>query len=240
MLDIIIYEDNNVFMKKNVEGVNRALVNCDIEYRIIKFSHYSDKLDDIINQKGTKKIYILNVEMEEVSGLEVASQIREDDDDSIIIFATAYEKYHEDVFYSRLRVLDFICKYQGYEQRLTDDIVAATKILYRQGILTFTYNHVVYRIPYNSIYYIEKEPLIKRCIIYTTNGKFFISRSINWLENVLEYGFIRTHQSCIVNIDNIKNIDFVSNVITFKNGMSTNLLANKKKKEVKSRVAVNE
>ena len=113
-------------------------------------------------------------------------------------------------------------------------------ILYRQGILTFTYNHVVYRIPYNSIYYIEKEPLIKRCIIYTTNGKFFISRSINWLENVLEYGFIRTHQSCIVNIDNIKNIDFVSNVITFKNGMSTNLLANKKKKEVKSRVAVNE
>ena len=211
MLDIIIYEDNNVFMKKNVEGVNRALVNCDIEYRIIKFSHYSDKLDDIINQKGTKKIYILDVEMEEVSGLEVASQIREDDDDSIIIFATAYEKYHE------------------YEQRLTDDIVAATKILYRQGILTFTYNHVVYRIPYNSIYYIEKEPLIKRCIIYTTNGKFFISRSINWLENVLEYGFIRTHQSCIVNIDNIKNIDFVSNVITFKNGMSTNLLANKKK-----------
>ena len=140
MLNIIIYEDNDVFLKKNVEGVNRALVNCDIEYKIIKFSHYSDKLDDIINQKGTKKIYILDVEMEEVSGLEVASQIREDDDDSIIIFATAYEKYHEDVFYSRLRVLDFICKYQGYEQRLTDDIVAATKILYRQGILTFTYS----------------------------------------------------------------------------------------------------
>ena len=57
MLNIIIYEDNDVFMKKNVEGVNRALVNCDIEYKIIKFSHYSDKLDDIINQKGTKKIF---------------------------------------------------------------------------------------------------------------------------------------------------------------------------------------
>ena len=34
--------------------------------------------------------------------------------------------------------------------------------------------------------------------------------------------------------------DDYTNVGTFKNGMSTNLLANKKKKEVKSRVAVNE
>lgn len=240
MLNIIVYEDNNNFMKKNIDGINRALVNSDIDYRILKFENYSDALEKIIHTKGIKKIYVLDIEMKSVSGIEVASRIREDDFDSIIIFATAYDKYQNDVFYSRLMVLDFICKYKGYEDRLRDDITASLKILYRQRTFIFTYNHVVYRIPYNNICYIEKEPLIKRCIIYTINGKFYIAKSINWLEENLGSNFLKTHQSCIVNIDNIKNVDFSSNVITFRSGISTSLLANKKKREVRDRVGVSE
>lgn len=240
VLNVIVYEDNSNFMKKNINGINRALVNCDIDYRILKFESYSDALDNIIHTKVMKKIYVLDVEMKDVSGIEVASRIREDDFDSIIIFVTAYDKYHNDVFYSRLMVLDFICKYKGYEDRLRDDIVASLKILYRQRTFIFSYNHVVYRIPYGNICYIEKEPLIKRCVIYTINGKFNIAKSLNWIEPRLGAGFVRTHQSCLVNVDNIKNIDFCSNVITFKCGLSTNLLANKKKKEVKERVGISE
>lgn len=48
---------------------------------------------------------------------------------------------------------------------------------------------------------------------------------------------MRTHQSCIVNLNNIKNVDFGSNVITFTNGKSITLLAAQKRKEVAARVA---
>ena len=232
MLNVIIYEDNAVFMQKNINSVNKALANCDIDYRILKFNQYSSKLEDAIYQKGVKKIYIIDVEMGDVSGLEIASKIREDDFESIIIFATAFDKYHNDVFYSRLMVLDFICKYQGYEERLKDDIIAALKVLYKKKTFIFMYNHVIYRVPYSHICYIEKEPLIKRCIIHTLNNRFHIVKPINWLEQVLGANFVKTHQSCIVNMDNVKNIDFSTNVITFKNGASTTLLTNKKKKEV--------
>lgn len=238
MLNIVIYEDNENFMNKNVDTINKAMANSDIDYRIHKFSKYTKKLDEIIHDDTVKKIYILDVEMEGVSGLEIASRIREDDWDSIIIFATAYSKYQNDVFYTRLMVLDFICKYTGYDERLKDDIEASLKIIYKQRTFVFSYNHVVYRIPYDHICYIEKEPIIKRCIIHTNNNQFYIVKSINWLEENLGNDFIKTHQSCIVNINNIKEIDFSTNTITFKNGDSTNLLTEKKKKEVKYYVGI--
>lgn len=238
MLNVVIYEDNENFMNKNIETINKAMANSDIDYRIHKFNKYTKKLDEIIHDDTVKKIYILDVEMEGVSGLEIASRIREDDWDSIIIFATAYSKYQNDVFYTRLMVLDFICKYTGYDERLKDDIEASLKIIYKQRTFVFSYNHVVYRIPYDHICYIEKEPIIKRCIIHTNNNQFYIVKSINWLEENLGADFIKTHQSCIVNLNNIKEIDFSTNTITFKNGDSTNLLTEKKKKEVKYYVGI--
>ena len=238
MLNIIIYEDKEVFMKKNINSINIALANTDIDYRIHKFTSYSSKLEELINNREIKKVYILDVEMDGISGLEVASRIREDDWDSVIIIATAYDKYRNDVFYTRLMVLDFICKYSGYEKRLMEAVKTALKIIYRQKTFIFKYNHVVYRIPYNHICYIEKEPIIKRCIIHTLNNDFYIVKSINWLNENLGSDFLKTHQSCIVNLNNIKEIDLSTNTIIFKNGDSTGLLAERKKKEVKQYVGI--
>lgn len=239
MLNFVIYEDNKMYLQKNVNCINKALVNYDIDYRIHKFDKYSDKILDIVNDKNIKKIYILDVEMPDVSGIELASKIRKVDWDSIIIFATAYDKYHNDVFYTRLMVLDFVCKYNGYENRLIDDIKAAFKIVYDQKTFVFKYNHVMYRIPYDQICYIEKEPIIKRCIIHTVNNQFYVVDSINNLIDKLGGSFCKTHQSCIINLNNIKSIDLANNMVIFENGLSTNMLTNKMKKVVKDCVGVN-
>ena len=143
MLNIIICEDNEVFMKKNVDSINIALANSDVDYRIRKFDGYCDELGEIIRNKEIKKIYLLDVEIDGTSGLEIASKIRENDWDSIIIIATAYDKYHNDVFYTRLMVLDFICKYKGYEERLVDDMKAAVDITCKQSLFVFKYSTVL-------------------------------------------------------------------------------------------------
>lgn len=239
MLNIIVYEDNIVDIQKNVKAINMAFAHNDIEYRICKFKQYNQELDNLIKDKDQKKIYILDIEMNSVSGIELASRIREVDYDSVIIFVTAYDKYKNDVFYNRLMALDFVCKNQSFEERLKEDIKTALKKIYTQNIFVFKYNHVIYRIPYSSINYIEKEPLIKRCIIHTTNNNFYI---VNSIENILESlndDFLRTHKSCIVNTSNIRQVDFSNNIITFKNGDKTSLLTEKMKKEVKEFVGVN-
>ena len=59
--------------------------------------------------------------------------------------------------------------------------------------------------------------------------------SIERLSSKLGDNFIRTHQSCLVNLNNVKEIDFPTNTIIFKNDSVTNLLTNKIKKELKCR-----
>lgn len=238
MLDIVVYEDNKVFLQKNISSINLALADYDIDYRIHKYDSYCEELDTIIKNNVSKKIYILDVEVNGVSGLEIAAKIRKYDWDSIIIIATAFDKYKNDVFYIRLMVLDFVSKYSGYESRIIDDIRLAVSIIDKQRVFTFKYNHVVYRIPYSQICYIEKEPVIKRCIIHTVNNQYRITGSINCILSHLGEPFCRTHQSCIVNLNNIRKIDLSSNTIIFKNGDKTDMLTVKMKKEVKKYVGI--
>jgi len=238
MLNIIVYENDKNYMQKHINGIYKAFANNDIDYRVKKFSAYNDELDKIIKEKEIRKIYILDIEVPGISGLEVAARIREQEWDSIIIFATAFEKYKKDVFYNRLMALDFVSKYPGYEERLIDSINTAVSIVDKNRSLVYSYNHVIYRIPYNQICYIEKEPIIKRCIIHTYTNNYSITGTLNGLMEKLEGNFVRTHQSCIVNADNIKSIDYSTNTINFGKGITTDMLSNKHKKELKARVGL--
>ena len=94
--------------------------------------------------------------------------------------------------------------------------------LYSKEIFTFSYKRIIYRIPYNDINYIEKESNIKRCIIHTIKDNYYISLPITKLEKLLKDMFIKTHQSCIININNIKEI--TKNEVKFYNDDKTNLI----------------
>ena len=237
MLDIVVYEDNKKFLQKNVSSINLALADYDIDYRIHKCK-CSYELYSLINNGEGKKIYILSAEVNEVSGLEMAIKIREFDWDSIIIITTN-NKSNNDLLYTRLMVLGFVVKDNNYDNRFIDDIRFAVSIIDKQRVFTFKYNRVIYRIPYNQICYIEKEPDIKRCIIHTINDEYFISGTISGILSLLGDAFCRTHQSCIVNINNIERIDLSSNMIIFKNGDKTDMLTAKMKREVKKYVGIN-
>ena len=89
-------------------------------------------------------------------------------------------------------------------------------------LFIFSYRRNIYRIPYNEINYIEKESNIKRCIIHTIKDDYYISLPITKLEEILINSFVKTHQSCIINTNNIKEI--TKNEIKFYNDDKTNLI----------------
>ena len=214
-------------MTKNINAINMSLSNYDIDY-----GSYTDELEQIIKD-GDRKIYVLDMDSRKMSGLKVASKIREYDWESIIIVISSCNKNINDIFYTRLMVLDYIYKCNEYDKRLMDDIRMAISIIDKNKVFIFKYNRVIYRIPYNQICYIEKEPDIKRCIIHTINDKYYITGSINWILDQLNECFCRTHQSCIVNLNSISKIDLGSNTIIFKNSDKTNMLTDRMKKEIK-------
>ena len=64
-----------------------------LNYRIYKFTNDSKELQDLIKADIGEKIYVLDIELETISGIDIARQIRKNDNDSIIIISTTYVEY---------------------------------------------------------------------------------------------------------------------------------------------------
>ena len=234
MLKFIIYEDDEEYVNGYVESINKMMISYNYDYRILKFSKFTKKLKDEIMNSSDEKIYILDVEMEDVSGLELASKIRNNDWKSIIIFSTNYSQYKNDVFCMRLLALNYIVKSYEYKNDLIKTLDDALKALGKNNLLIYTFNYVVYRIPIKDIIYIEKAALGKKNYIVTIDGgEYEIAGSMNSLQDRLGDRFYRSHKSCLVNLDNIKTINYSENTITFINDEEIDMLSVRCKRGLK-------
>lgn len=238
MLRFIVVEDNKDFLSRLANSINKVMMPYNFDYKVNKFTEYNDEIKEIIKIPNEQKVYVLDIELNEVSGLEIASEIREHDLNSVIIFVTAHPECKNDIFYSRLLAIDYIGKDRFWEERFESTIDYTVKAVNRRRVLSFEYNYNSYRVPFDDIMYIEKLQAVQKCIIYTEDGKEFeIIANISDLAEKLGYGFFQSHQSCIVNVEKIQRINYSDNTITFKNGDLIYLLSNRKKKELKEYVA---
>lgn len=237
MLRFIICEDNTGFLQKTAEVVHRIMMPYEFEYKVSKFPGYSKDIDKIIKAKNEQKVYILDVEMPDVSGLEIASMVREIDTESIIIFLTSYPEYKNDVFYSRLLALDYIQKGALWNDRLEDTLKYTLKMVNRNKSLQFKHSSNTYRIELKDINYIEKVQDQKKCIIYTEDGKQYpISETLKEIEKQVGPLFYKSHKSFLVNVENIKHINYPENLIIFQSNHSEYLISNRCKKGLKEYV----
>ena len=222
MIKFIICEDNLDTLERTSQTVTKSMMKYDMEYKVYKFPKYTNELSKLINETGDVKIYILDVELPGISGLEIASEIREDDDDSIIIFATAHPDYRDDIFYSRLSAIDYIPKQQLYQERLQNTIEYVIDKKYKNKSISIISKHNHCKILYKEINYIEKCQMQNKCIIHLVDGETKeVTTSIAKMKEQLGNTFFQTHKSCLVNLKNIKNIDYSNCIITFQNGDKT-------------------
>ena len=79
MINFVVCEDNKIILQRNIDIINRVMFKNNINYRVYSFSNYSDDLKKLIKSDIGKKIYILDIELEDVSGIDIARDIRETD-----------------------------------------------------------------------------------------------------------------------------------------------------------------
>ena len=63
-------------------------------------------------------------------------------------------------------------------------------------------------------------------------NEFKITKSLNELKEMLGDKFIQTHRACFVNKDRVIKIDKIRRIIYFDNGVKTDLLSTKYRKEL--------
>ena len=75
MLRFIICEDNKDFLNRLSTIINKVMMPYNFEYKVNKFTEYNKDVEEIIKRKHEQKVYVLDIELSEVSGLEIASEI---------------------------------------------------------------------------------------------------------------------------------------------------------------------
>lgn len=118
MINFIVCEDNKIILQKNIDLINKFMFNNNINYKVYSFFEYSDELQSIIDSNIENKIYILDIELENASGIDIAKQIRRTDSQSIIIISTIYIEYLPYTLKTKLMLFDFVSKFENYEQNL--------------------------------------------------------------------------------------------------------------------------
>ena len=119
MINFIVCEDNKIILQKNIDIINKTMFKNNESYRIYQFTNNDKKLQELINDNSDLKIYILDIELENTSGIDIARKIRSKDNTSIIIISTTYVEYLPFALKNKLMLFDFVSKFENYDENLS-------------------------------------------------------------------------------------------------------------------------
>lgn len=174
----------------------------------------SSGMEAIKKAKDLKVDFVfLDIQLPDLTGLQVAELLRELQLDTEIVFVTAYDQYAVEAFKHRAfhyilkpyDTEDFVQMVNSYERSLNrKKAPAAVASDYKPRLAVETGDEVIY-LPPGEIVYIAKEG--RAVSIYTLKNKYEAHYTLQQLEEKLQsYSFFRTHKSYLVNLDYVKEL----------------------------------
>ena len=202
MLNIVICEDEIEQQEILKDYLEQILNEINIKYEILIFNsgeelfkNYPDNID----------IFLLDIQMDGLNGMEVARKIRQIDKKEVeIIFTTSLIEYIQEGYEVRAyRYLLKPIKLKKIKKHIISCIEELTKN--KESYIAVNEKNNTCKVKISEITYIEIQK--REMTIHTINEDYTINSSMSKLENELsKYNFYRCHKSFMVNIDFIKNI----------------------------------
>lgn len=200
MLKIIVVDDETEEHTRVRKIIKPLLFKYEELTDPIFFDGYNDELKSIIKDTSERKIYLLDINLgTKITGLNIASLIREEDWNSEIIFLTNHDNYFEKVYRNIFKVFDFIEKFDNLPDRLTEDLELILNKDYDNAMFTFKNNQVNLKLFLKDILYISRDTVERKLIIKTTHNAFKINKTLEEMLTELDERFEQVHRSCIVN-----------------------------------------
>ena len=184
--------------------------------------------EEILKVRSNFDISFLDVEMGEVSGMDVANHIRQEEQGrtkSIIIFVTGYEKYMNSAF--DVSAFHYLLKPINEEKfrtvfgRALKELSAAKEQTKRYILIRNS--GAQQKVYIKDIYYIESAN--KKVIIHTKTGILDSYGKMDELEQMTGGGFYRCHRCYLLNMEKI--VSYNADTIKVANGDKL-ILAQKK------------
>ena len=201
-LKIAICDDEKYYRTHIKELISNYLSIRDIPFHI---DLYKDGTDFCKDRENVEKydVVFLDIEMERLSGMETAHWIREKNTDIDIVFITIVADYVFEGY--RVGAVRYIMKNE-LEALLPECLSNILKRKNQTGNkIEFSFVGGKRKILLKDIIYIESKA--HKLLFVRKDENLYLYDQINNMEQVLkEFGFIRCHQSFIVNIEHIDKI----------------------------------
>lgn len=188
-------------------------LNLDFEYSIIT-SEDPENLISVLDEEELD-IAFLDIEMGDITGIDVGKEIRDRFKDCIIVFITGFRDYALDAF--QIKAKDYLIKPITPEKfrTLMEDVMEQYLIIHEGGTrnyFTIENKEGYVRLDYDQIYYFEK--VQRKVRVHTLNNHYEFYGTLKEVKkylNMSEY-FSQCHQGYIVNAKKI--IEMRKNKVT--------------------------
>ncbi len=157
-------------------------------------------------------IALLDIQLPDMIGIELAERLREQKPDLYIVFITAYKDYSLDAF--RLYAYDYILKpidrervittIRRIQQQTPENVLSklASHLQISRMSLNLANERVVVNV--NKICYLEKNG--RHTLIHCVNEQLKTRETLQDLEQRLGPGFFRSHKSYIINVERVDRV----------------------------------
>ena len=213
MLNFIICDDNQNVLNNISHIFESVFMKYNLEAQIAFKTTNTNELLSYLNENPID-VLVLDINLNsKLNGIEIANKLRKEHKKCYIIFTTAHSEY---VFLAyKCKTFDFLCKPITKERleetvlRLFDDIKNNSS---NKNYIRLDNKNTI--IDGNEVQYIKRDGM--KIIFHTISRDYEIYSSFAKLQERLPKNFVRCHKSFIANVDNIEQIDPVSNLIYFK------------------------
>jgi len=172
---------------------------------------FNDPNEVLANIQKTKyDLVFLDIQMPNITGLELANKILERESQTFIIFQTAYEEFAIDAF--KAGGVDYILKPTTLEN-IKDALAKVTKYLEIDKETTSKKimgkrGNKIYLIELSDIFYIKAD--LDEVIVRIKDATVYVKKKIGDMDILLQNkDFFRIHRSIIVNTDKIKSMQSI-------------------------------
>ncbi|MDO5417121.1 MAG: LytTR family DNA-binding domain-containing protein [Lachnospiraceae bacterium] len=152
--------------------------------------------NQLLSERFQADILILDINMGDYDGIQMAKQVNQAAPDCKIIFLTSYIDYAPRVY--ETRHLYFVLKAQ-MEEMLPKALAKAWNLLNQEEpCLMITVSNEDLKIPFEKILYLEK--FLHYTVLTTDLKEFKVPKSLRTLEPLMGKDFVRCHGSYMVNL----------------------------------------
>lgn len=200
---IAICDDDEYFVRLLENQVSEILKEKDVDYEIATFPSGEALLSLVCEKPAAFDLFLLDIFMKQINGVDTARAIRRANDSAAIIFTTASERH---VFSGyEVQALQYLLKPID-RQALSSALAVDLKRRYENRYFVFKSGGMTQKVCHSDIEYLEST--VNSVKLVARQGTYKIYDRMSNIENLLpKLSFCRCHRGFIINLHHVAKMN---------------------------------